>query len=123
MATPQTPQPREPRHRMEYTAGFENKMDRILEKQTALEVQLSELRASMVTRLEIDAEMEKRVSQSAYLSDKVGVENRLKHLEDAPSAGWLRAGILVSGGIGCLGLLGTCVGIVVSILVASHIIG
>ena len=117
------PQPsQQPRHRVEYTADFANKLDRMLEKQTALEVQLSELRASMVTRLEIDAEIEKRVSQSAYLSDKVGLENRLKHLEDAPSASWLRAGILISSGIGCFGLLGTCVGILVTILIATHVI-
>jgi hypothetical protein len=108
---------------VEYTADFESKLDRLLEKQTHLEVSLSELRASMVTRLEIDAEIEKRVSQSAYLSDKTSMENRLKHLEEAPSASWLRAGILISSGIGCLGLLGTCAGIIVTILIASHIIG
>lgn len=108
---------------MEYTADFEHKMDRLLEKQTALEVSLSELRAGIMPRTEIDMEIEKRVSQSAYLSDKTGIENRLQHLEEAPSAVWLRAGILISSGIGCCGLIGTVIGIIVTILIASHIIG
>jgi hypothetical protein len=117
------PQPQRKRVRVEYSADFAQKLDRLLEEQTALKVSLSELRASIMPRHEIDAEIEKRVSQSAYLSDKNGLENRLKHLEDAPSASWLRAGILISSGIGCCGLIGTVIGIIVTILIASHIIG
>lgn len=121
MSTPQQPsQP--PRRRVEYTADFEHKLDRLLEKQTHLEISLGEIRASMMPRAEIDMEVEKRVSISSYLSDKTAIENRIKNLEDAPSSAWARAGILVSGGIGCLGLLVGSASILVSILIAVHAI-
>lgn len=118
-----TTQPSQPRRRVEYTADFANKLDRMLEKQTALEVSLGELRASIMPRHEIDAEIEKRVHINAYLSDKTGIENRLKNLEDAPSSTWARAGVMITGGIGCFGLLLSAVAILVTILVASHAIG
>jgi|SRR5579885_1253539 len=118
-----TTAPARPRRRVEYTAALADKLDRIIEKQTMLEVSLGELRAGIMPRHEIDAEIEKRVSLSSYLSDKTAIENRLKDLEEAPSATWARAGILISGSIGCLGLALSCVSIVVAILVASHIIG
>ena len=123
MASIPQQQPSEPRRRVEYTANFERKLDQLLENQTRLEVQMSELRAGIMPRHEIDAEIEKRVHVNAYLSDKTGIENRLKHLEDAPSGSWMRAGILMSSGIGCLGLLSGAIGILVSILIASHVIG
>lgn len=108
---------------MEYSAAFEQKLDRLLEKQTHLEVTMSEIRASIMPRAEIDQEIEKRVPLTIYTSDKLGFEERFKRLEDAPSATWARAGILISGGIGCLGLLLSGVSILVAVLVAGHIIG
>lgn len=123
MTTQQQGQQAQKRVRVEYTADFSNKLDRLLEKQTHLEVSMGELRASMMPRAEIDMEIEKRVSITSYLSDKTAIENRLKNLEDAPSSAWVRAGILISGGIGCLGLLVTTVSILVTILIATHVIG
>lgn len=115
--------PTRKRVRVEYTADFANKLDRMLEKQTHLEVSIEGLRASIMPRAEIDMEIEKRVSVSSYLSDKNNIENRLKNLEDAPSTTWSRAGVLISSGIGCLGLIVSAVAILVTILVASHVIG
>lgn len=108
---------------MEYTAVLEDKLDRLLEKQNHLEIAFEGLRASIMPRAEIDNEMEKRVPLTIYASDKLSFEERFKRLEDAPSATWSRAGILISGGIGCAGLLLSAVSIFVVILVASHIIG
>lgn len=122
MATTPQQQPQK-RVRVEYTADFAQKLDRMLEKQIALEVSMGELRAGMMPRHEIDAEIEKRVSISSYLSDKTSIENRLKNLEDAPSTAWSRAGVLISAGIGCLGFLVGCVSILVSIMIATHLIG
>lgn len=122
MTPPQSPQPR-PRRRVEYTADLTNKLDRMIEKQTALEVAFGELRASIMPRHEIDAEIEKRVPLTTYASDRLNVEERFKRLEDAPSATWSRAGILISGGIGCLSLVVASIGIFVSILIATHVIG
>lgn len=121
MATTQPSQP--PRRRVEYTADFESKLDRLLEKQTRLEVSIESLRGSIMPRAEIDQEIEKRVPLTTYASDKANYEERFKRLEDAPSATWARAGILISGGIGCFGVLLSAVGILVAILVAAHIIG
>lgn len=118
-----TPQPPQPRRRLEYTALLEEKLNRMLENQTRLEVTMEQIRGSIMPRAEIDSEMEKRVSLAIYASDKLSFEERFKRLEDAPSATWSRAGILISGGIGCAGLLVAAVSILVTILVASHIIG
>lgn len=122
MATTAAQTARPKRVRVEYTADFAQKLDRVLEKQTALEVQLGELRASVMPRHEIDAEIEKRVNVSAYLSDRSATENRLKRLEDAPTAGWLRAGVLISGGLGCTGVLISTLSVIVTILIATHVI-
>jgi anti-sigma-K factor RskA len=108
---------------VEYTADFANKIDRMIEKQTALEVAIGELRASIMPRHEIDAEIEKRVPLTTYASDRLNFEERFKRLEEAPSATWARAGILISGGIGCLSLLVASTSILVSILIAAHVIG
>lgn len=110
------------RVRVEYTADFAHKLDRILERQTALEVALGELRASIMPRHEIDAEIEKRVAQSAYLADKTAIENRLHRLEEAPTATWTRGGIVGSLSVGCLGVLLAAVSILVAILTAVHVI-
>lgn len=120
-SSPPTP-PQPARRRVEYTADFERKMDRVLEKQTDMQVAIEQIRGSIKPRQEIDAEIDQRVHVDAYRIDRENDEKRFKKLEDAPSAVWLRAGIVISGGIGCLGLLGTCVSIVVTILIASHII-
>lgn len=108
---------------MEYTADFEHKLDRLLENQVRLEVSMETLRGSIMPRSEVDAEIEKRVSLTSYLSEKSSIENRLKNLEDAPSSAWGKAGILVSSGIGCLGLLVGSISIFVSVLIATHAIG
>lgn len=108
---------------MEYTADFENKMDRMLDKQTHLEVAIEQIRGSIKPRQEIDMEMDQRVHVNVYRSDRENDDKRFRKLEEAPSAVWLRAGILISSGIGCLGLIGTVIGIIVTILIASHIIG
>lgn len=108
---------------MEYTANFENKLDRLLEKQTHLEISIEGLRASIKPRQEIDMEIDQRVLLTTYASDKANFEERFKRLEDAPSATWAKAGILISGGIGCFGVLLSAVGILVAIMVAAHIIG
>lgn len=118
------PQPSQsPRRRVEYTADFENKMDRMLDKQTHLEVAIEQIRGSIKPRQEIDMEMDQRVHVNVYRSDRENDDKRFRKLEEAPSAVWLRAGILISSGIGCLGLIGTVIGIIVTILIASHIIG
>lgn len=124
MTAPASPNsPTRKRIRVEYTADFAQKLDRIIEEQTVLKVSLSELRAGIMPRHEIDAEIEKRVSLTGYLSDRAAIENRLKSLEEAPSATWSRAGVLISGGIGCAALVISCLSIVVMILIASHVIG
>lgn len=108
---------------MEYTVGFENKMDRMLDNQTRLEVAIEQLRGSIKPRQEIDMEMDQRVHINAYRDDRANDDKRFKKLEEAPSAVWLRAGIVISSGIGCLGLLATGVTILVTILIATHVIG
>ena len=122
MTAPQLPAPKPRRRRVEYTADFENKFDRFLEKLNHVEISIESLRGLIMPRPEITMEIEKRVPLATYTSDKLNNEERFKRLEDAPSATWSRAGILISGGIGCAGVLIGCVSILVSILIATHVI-
>ena len=109
---------------MEYNATFAQKIDKLLDNQNRLEVALEALRGSIMPRHEIDAEIEKRVPISTYISDKTSIEGRLKDLEDAPSATWSRTGIILSASIGCLGLLVGSASIVVTIIIAiaTHVL-
>lgn len=104
------------------TRSDSSKLDRILEKQMHLEVAIEQLRGSIKPRQEIDFELDQRLSITAYRSDRDNDEKRFKRLEDAPTASWAKAGILISGGIGCAGVTIAMLGILVTILIASHVI-
>lgn len=110
------------RPRLTYTNDLQNKIDQLLHSQNKLEIALAELRSSMMPRHEISAEIEKRVSVTSYLSDKSGIENRLKHLEDAPQSSWSRASVLISSGMGCLSLMISVFSVVLAFFIATHII-
>lgn len=99
-------------------AKFEANQSRLEANQTALTITIAELKASMMTRQEVASEIDKRVSNSSYLSDRQSFERRLDVLErareDQPqhalsrrSAGWVIVGIVASNLIALAGLLVT----------------
>lgn len=85
-------------------AKFEANLSRLEATQTALTISLAEFKASIMTRPEIIGEIDKRVSNSAYLSDRANLERRLETLEreqnEQPQRTLTRAGTMfMIGGI------------------------
>lgn len=99
-----------------------DKIDNMAGGLQKLEVAFAKLEMSITPRHEIVQEVEKRVPMSVYLADQKASIERITKLEAAPTSTWNRASILVSAGVGCLALVLTAVSILVSVLVATHVI-
>lgn len=96
-----------------------DKIDQVASGQTKLEVALGRLEASMMPRHEIAAAVAERVPMTIYLSDKAALEMQIKELKAAPQATWVKAGILISSGVGCLSLIIGAAGVIIALLVAT----
>lgn len=120
--TTPAPQAARKRVRVEYTADFAAKIDKLVESQNQLAIQVSTLAASVMPRHEIDSELEKRVTLGTYISDKAALEQRVERLENAPQNTWTRFSIIMSSGLGCISLITGSCGVVIGVisLIVSH---
>lgn len=101
--------------RMTYSHDLQNKIDQLIASQHNLAVEIAELRSSIMSRPEIEADLEKRITIATHIADLTNVDKRLSRLEEAPMGNWTRAGIAISGSIGCLGLLLSAASVIVAL--------
>lgn len=101
------------------------RLDRVDGRMEALTVQVTNLGASIMSRAEITAADDRRVSIESFTAHVAADEMRLARLENGPqrSLGWISLAVsIIIGGGGCLGgmvaILGTIFGIIWTI--AQH---
>jgi hypothetical protein len=77
-----------------------------------IKVAVQRIESSMVTRAEIEADMNKRVTLDVYTADKQGMLDRLIRLENNPQKmiAW------ISAGVGCFGIIIAAAGFLFSLI-------